>query len=1069
MSDINDTTSLTDGGNQPLDPADKQDPAIHRSDLIGRFANHKVAANLLMLIMILAGVIALGKLNTQFLPTFEPDFITVRVIWPGASAEDVAKSIVTPLEQQLRNLDYVKEMTSTSYQSSGVIVLEYDEGSDMGLALDQVKEFVSLVRNLPSEAEEPEITKIAFNEDVATLILASQGTLDELRPLAYQFERQLLDRGIAKVEFIGLPDQEIAIQVTSKQIANLQMSLPNIGDQVRNASRDIPAGTSGKDELARELRSVEQRRTEAGFNDLVILSARETGQNSNTLQLSDIANVERRSKPNQVEVFYQDQPAVLLRVLRTPSSDTLEAAATVNEWMTETRKLLPPTVQIQAYNEAYVLIEDRINLLLKNGIGGLILVIAILFIFLNGRVAFWVAVGIPICFMGTLAVLYLAGGSINMVSMFALIMALGIIVDDAIVVGEDAMTHYVSGENPLQAAEGGARRMFVPVLSSSLTTVAAFLPLMLISGIIGNILFAIPLVIVCVIIASVIECFLILPGHLNHSFKKAHRGDPPSPLRLKLDSGFVRFRDETFRPLAQKSIENRGATLAFAFAVFVISISLIIFGRIQTDFFPQPEGHILLGNAKFASGTPPEKVHEFARHLEDALWKANEDLKGRQDTDEDLIVHAVLRINQATFDGGENFSQGEQYASLHVELLTPDARDVRNPEFIEQWRSNLRIPDGMEQLSITSPRGGPPGKDIDIFLSGQSAEVLKKAGETIAAKLATYQGVNDIQDDIPYGKNQYLYSLTPLGESLGLNVAEVGSQLRAAYDGQLLQVFYDENEEIEVRIVLPDNERNMSSSLENFPIVTPNGGVTPLTNVVQLSHRKGLELVRHTDGQLGLHVTAGVNPAENNGNVILEDMQIEFLDNIASEYGVSIDLKGRAEEQKKTGQDMMLGALIGFSLIYIILAWVFGSYSWPIAVLLAIPLGISGAILGHWLLGLNLTMLSWFGFFGLSGIVINDAIILVTFYRELREKGIAIKEAIVEASCLRLRAVLLTSLTTIAGLLPLLFETSLQAQFLIPMAVSISFGLAYATVLILFVIPTLISLIEERREKWGRT
>lgn len=1044
---------------------DHQDPSAHRSDLIGRFANHKVAANLLMLIMILAGIVALGKLNTQFLPTFEPDFITVRVIWPGASAEDVAKSIITPLEQQLRNLDYVKEMTSTSYQSSGIIVLEYDEGSEMGLALDQVKEFVSLVRNLPSDAEEPEITKIAFNEDVATLILATEGTLDELRPLAYQYERQLLDRGIAKVEFVGLPEQEIAIQVPAKQIANLEMSLPEIGEQVRNASRDIPAGTSGKDELARELRSVEQRRTETGFNDLVILSARQADKGNTTLKLSDFANIERRNKPSQVEVFYQDQPAVLLRVLRTPSSDTLDAAATVNKWIDETRKTLPPSVQIQAYNEAYVLIEDRINLLLKNGVGGLILVIAILFIFLNGRVAFWVAIGIPISFMGTLAVLYLAGGSINMVSMFALIMALGIIVDDAIVVGEDAMTHYVMGENPLSAAEGGARRMFVPVLSSSLTTVAAFLPLMLISGIIGNILFAIPLVIVCVIIASVIECFLILPGHLNHSFKKSHRGDPPSGLRLKLDNAFLHFRDETFRPLAEKAINNRGATLSFALAVFALSISLIIFGRIQTDFFPQPESHILLGNAKFASGTPPEKVHEFGRQLELALWQTNDDLKD----DKDLIVHSVLRLNQATLDGGEHYTSGDQYTSLHVELLTPDARKVRNPEFIEQWRRNLVIPDGMEQLSITSPRGGPPGKDLDIFISGQSADVLKKAGESIAAKLATYQGVADIQDDIPYGKNQYIYSLSPLGESLGLNVADIGGQLRAAYDGQLLQVFYDENEEIEVRIVLPDNERNMSNSLENFPIVTPAGGVTPLTNVVELTHRKGLELVRHTDGQLGLHVTAEVNPAENNANVILEDMQLEFLGRIASEYGVTIDLKGRAEEQAQTGKDMMQGALIGFTLIYIILSWVFGSYSWPVAVLLAIPLGISGAILGHWLLGINLTMLSWFGFFGLSGIVINDAIILVTFYRELREQGAPIKKAIVDASCLRLRAVLLTSLTTIAGLLPLLFETSLQAQFLIPMAVSISFGLAYGTVLILFVIPTLISLIEERREKWGRT
>lgn len=1038
-----------------------QDPGKHRHDLIGAFANHKVAANLLMLIMLLVGVVALTKLNAQFLPSFEPDYITVRVVWPGASAEDVSKSIITPLEQELRDLDDVKEMKSTSYQSSGIIVLEYNEGTEMGLALDQVKEYVSLVRNLPSDAEEPEITKINFNEDVASVILHSDSSLEELRPLAHQYERELVNRGIAKVEVVGLPEQEIAIEVPAAQVQNLGLSLPQIGQRIVSASQDIPAGTSGKDELARELRSVEQRRSQEGFEDLTILSGRNQAQQQTTLKLADIANIELRNKPNQVEIFYQNQNAIILRILRTSQSDTLEAAAILNQWYTDTAPSLPPNVKLAIYDKRYEFVEGRLDILLKNGLGGLILVIAILFIFLNGRVAFWVAIGIPVSFMGTLAVLYVAGGSINMVSMFALIMALGIIVDDAIVVGEDAMTHFVQGENPLRAAEGGARRMFVPVLSSSLTTVSAFLPLMLISGIIGNILFAIPLVIICVIIASLVECFLILPGHLNHSFAKMHRNAKPSALRERLDNGFIHFRDQVFRPWSERAMHNRGITLALALAIFMVSISLISAGRIQTEFFPQPESSTIFGNAKFASGTPPEKVRAFGLELEQALMRANAELKG----DRDLVLHAVVRLNQATFDGGNNFNRGEQYTSIHVELLAPDDRAVRNPEIIDAWKRQLALPDGIEQLSISSPRGGPPGKDIDLFLSGQDSQTLKQAGEVIMEKLKSYQGVRDIQDDIPYGKNQYLYSLSPLGEALGMNVSEIGRQLRAGFDGQLLQVFYDSDDEIEVRIVLPDGERNLADSLENFPIITPAGGATPLSNVVELSHRKGLELVRHTDGKSGLRVTAAVNSAVNNANLITAELQESFLPEVSARFGVDIALKGRAEEQAETMGDMLLGAGIGLTMIFIILAWVFGSYSWPFGVILAIPLGLSGAILGHWLLGLNLTLLSWFGFFGLSGIVINDAIILVTFYRELRQQGMTIHEAIVEAACLRLRAVLLTSLTTIAGLLPLLFETSIQAQFLIPMAVSISFGLAYGTILILFVIPALISLIEEVRAR----
>tara|TARA_R110002072_G_scaffold163353_2_gene315832 strand:+ start:10186 stop:13371 length:3186 start_codon:yes stop_codon:yes gene_type:complete len=1038
-------------------------PGDHKSDLIGRFAQHKVAANLLMLIMLLAGFVSLLKLNTQFLPNFEPDFITVRVVWPGAPAEDVAKSIVTPLEQELRNLDHVKEMSSTSSRSSAVIVLEYDEGSNMGLALDQVKEFVDAVRNLPSDAETPVISKVSLNEEVATLILSSDGSLEELRPLAFSFERQLLDRGVAKVKFTGLPEQEIAIQVSTDQINNLKLSLPQIGQHIRNSSQDIPAGTSGKNEVAKELRSTEQRRDEEGFKELAIIN-KETGTR---LQLADIAEVERRHKDNQVEVFYKDRPAVLMSVLRTQATDTLVAAETLNNWLDEARPSLPPSVSLDTYNQRYELIEDRINLLISNGIGGLILVVGILFIFLNGRVAFWVAIGIPVSFMGTLAVMYLVGGSINMVSMFALIMALGIIVDDAIVVGEDALTHYARGDNPLRAAEGGARRMFVPVMSSSLTTVSAFLPLMMISGIIGNILFDIPLVIICVIIASLIESFLILPGHLHHSFQKKFKAVKPGSYRDKLDKGFNHFRDNIFRPMAEKSIRNRGATLMLAFGILAVSITLIISGRIQTDFFPQPESHILLGNVKFASGTPPEVVKNFGIVMEHALHAADKEFveQGKTGDYSSLVIHSVLRINQASFNGGQNFTTGEQYASVHVELLTPDERSIRNPEFIKSWTKHIKQPDGVEQFSISSPRGGPPGKDIDIFLTGQSPTVLKQAGEALAEKLKTYVGVRDIQDDLPFGKNQYLYSLTPLGESLGLTVSDIGSQLRAAFDGQLLQVFYDENEEIEVRIILPDAQRNYTRTLDNFPIITSSGEMVQLSNVVTLKDQQGLDLVRHTEGKLGLHITASVNTEENNANEVIAELNEQFLSELSSEYGINIELKGRAEEQAQTGKDMGLGAMIGFTLIYIILAWVFGSYSWPIAVLIAIPLGISGAILGHWLLGLDLTMLSWFGFFGLSGIVINDAIILVTFYRELRQQGQPAKQAIVDASCQRLRAVLLTSLTTIAGLLPLLFETSLQAQFLIPMAVSISFGLAYATVLILFVIPAILSIIEEHADK----
>jgi multidrug efflux pump subunit AcrB len=429
--------------------------------------------------------------------------------------------------------------------------------------------------------------------------------------------------------------------------------------------------------------------------------------------------------------------------------------------------------------------------------------------------------------------------------------------------------------------------------------------------------------------------------------------------------------------------------------------------------------------------------------------------------DRSLIKAAVLRLNTASFDGGRVYQNGNQYAMLQVELLQPDERDVRNNTIIEEWESRLDVPVGVEQLTVSSPRGGPPGLDIDVFLTGKDAMILKRAAEELAVAMHNYDGLSNIRDDLPYGRQQFIFELTPLAQSAGLSITEVGRQLRAALDGQLLQVFYDNNEEIEVRIMLPANERKFQSILETLPIITTTGQRFLLSNAVSLTSHQGLEVLRHTDAKMGVHVTAEVNAKVTNANEVLGKLQKSAIPDIVNKYGLQVSYKGRAEEERETTSDMKQGGLLALVLIYIILAWVFASYSWPLAVMMVIPFGISGAIFGHWFLNIDLTILSQFGIFGLSGIVINDSIILVTFYKQLRVKGLDVRDALIESACLRLRAVLLTSLTTIAGLTPLLFETSLQAQFLIPMAVSISFGLAFSTLLVLFVVPVFLSYIEQ--------
>ena len=1030
----------------------------HKADLLGIFAHHKVAANLLMVIMLLAGALALNRMNVQFFPSFELDFITVTVIWTGSSAEDVEEAITTPLEQRLRSTDNLHKMTSTSTQGTSAITLEFKEGTDPLLALDQTRRLVDEFRNLPGDAEEPVVMNVSRYEPVARLLVSGPENLDELRHLVRRFETELLDAGIDKVDIKGLPEEEIAIEVDPVALEQLGISLDQISERVAAFSRDQPAGLLGRGEGSKEVRTLEQRRDVLSFASLPLVS-----EGAARIDLGSIARIERRPRDGGVLLRVNGKPAADITVNRSTGGDSLAAAERLDEWLEKTRPTLPPAVSITVYDETWQLIRERIMLLLKNGGGGLLLVILILYLFLTGRVAFWVAVGIPVSFMATLFVLWMAGGSINMISLFALIMALGIIVDDAIVVGEDALAHYQQGEEPLLAAEGGARRMLAPVIASSLTTIAAFLPLMLIGGIIGNILFAIPLVIVSVIIASLVESFLVLPGHLRHSFSHSHKVAPDS-LRAKLDRVFIRFREERFRPLVRVALRFKWVTICTAAGFLIVMTGLLAGGRLTFNFFPTPEAQMIHANATFVAGTPRHTVNRFLDHLEQTLFQTEKELgQGR------LINIAV--VHQGTKAGdqggaGAGFARADQFGALKVELVPPDQRLMRNEAIINAWRERIRLPAGMENFTITSRRAGPPGRDVTVRLTGRDAEVLKNAALELSDVLNSISGVSEVEDDLAFGREQLIFSLTPEGEIEGLTVESLGRQLRTAFDGHLVQIFQDGSEEVEVRVRLPESVRDSAVVLYRLNVRLPSGEQVPLASVARWESKRGFEVLRHAEGKLAVQVTADVDENVANANRIIASLEQTTLPELAVRLGIDFSLEGRSADQRETLADMKTGMLLGLVLIYLVLAWVFASYGWPLVVMTAIPFGLGGALFGHWVMGLELTILSLFGFFALSGIVVNDSIILVTFYKRLRKEGMALQESVEEAACQRLRAVLLTSLTTIAGLTPLLFETSLQAQFLIPMATSIAFGLAFATLLILLFVPSLLLFYEGLRERW---
>ncbi len=1022
------------------------------SDLIGLFAKHRVAANLLMVMMILAGVVGLNKLNTQFFPNFDLDTISVTTIWSGASAEDIESGITIPLEQRLRSVDQLKQMASSSAPGVSGMTLEFNKGTNMILALDSVKKQVEGFTNLPDQAEDPRVSQVISYEPIARLLISGPGNLEELRKLVRQFERELLARGIDKIDLSGLPEESIHIEVEAEQLHRLGFGFDELARRIDNASQDLPVGLIGENDGTREIRSKNQRRTTMQFENLNIVADPVT-----RLDLHDIARIERDIKSGSPFITIDGRATVVMVLQRNATGDSLESADILHKWLSETRPSLPPGIQVQPFNENWELIKGRILLLVKNGAGGLALVLIILYLFLSARVAFWVAVGIPVSFMATLAVLYLLGGSINMVSLFALIMALGIIVDDAIVVGEDAQAHYEMGEDPLMASQGGAQRMLAPVMASSLTTIAAFSPLMLIGGHLGKIMSAIPLVIICVIIASLIESFLILPGHLRHAFSHGHN-KPVSSFKRRLNHGFDYFREQLFRPLVRLAIEFRWTTIASAISFLIFALGLFLGGRTGWHFFPSPESTTIYANVRFVAGTSQQTVDEFLLELEDALIDTTESY------DETLL--STYYTMHSSSSGRGRAIEGERNGSIYVELLSSEYRKTTNRDFIQNWRKRINPPTGIESFKISSRRVGPPERDLNIRLTGSTPHNLKRAALDLAEALSNISGVSAIDDDLPYGREQLIYSLTPAGEALGLSINDLGRQLRAAYDGIVIQRFQQGADEVEVRLQLPRQEQRQLSSLFQLPVKLPGGEFVPLESVANWRSSQGFEALRHFNGWLSVDVTADVDAEANSTVEIVRSLQQSSLPALASQYGIQYSVEGSSASSRETFSDLKTGALIALMLMYLVLSWVFSSYGWPLLVMLSIPFGLTGAVLGHWIMDMNMTLLSLFGFFGLSGIVVNDSIILVIFYRQVRAKGVSIYQALEEAACQRLRAVLLTSLTTIAGLTPLLFETSRQAQFLIPMAVSIAFGLAFATLLILLVIPAMLSIYEDVANWW---
>ena len=1022
------------------------------------FVEHRTSANIIMILMIVVGLLSIGRLNKQFFPNFEVEVVAVSVNWAGATAEEIDKNIVQLLEPELRPISGVKKVSSKSVEGVGITQVEFNYGYDMQKGRTDIETAVSRI-NFPQKADKPKIVVGEFFDTVTRIVLSANIPLSELRLISKKLKEVLLNSGVDKVDIQGLPKEEILIEIPQIETARLKLSFNQIANLIKSETQDVSGGSYADGSL--RVRTAGEKRLVETFKKLELKNTISGGR----IILQDIARISSTFEQGSILKSVDNNPAVELWVRRSKTSDALEVSENVNKVISESKNIIGNRVNVETYNTAANLIQERITLLVKNGLSGLCIVLAVLFLFLSRNTAIWVALGIPIAFLATFGVMLVSGQSINMISLFGLIMALGIVVDDAIVVGEHSS--YLKTKRRLNSSQApvvAATRMSMPVISAMLTTVAAFIPLFMVKGVIGEIIAAIPWVVCAVLVASLIECFLVLPAHLAHFDKKAVE---EGKFRIWFDNKFMAFQEGTFKRFILLTFNYRYVTFMVAIGMFIVSVGMMSGGRVMFSFFPTPEADIIIANFKMHSGTTRSKTEEMVKKIEGGLIKTSKKFS----TSPDLV-----KFSMSTIGGRTSFSSGagpsskgsDLLGSMVVELKTADKRKIRTNQFIKEWKNNIEYVEGLDKLTIRSPSGGPPGRDLDVRFQGEKLETLKIASNELIQIARTIPGVTSLNDNLEFGVQERILSLNNKGQSLGLSISDIGEQVRSAINGIIISEFPKADEEVVVRLKLSETEK-LTDMINDLRIITPLGTSFKLQEVIKINEKIPFASINRKNGFREVTISGDLFPALMNTSQARKFLLNNGLPEIAKKYNLNYRFDGRDLEQKETFADMKIGSIIGLLLIYFILAWVFKSWTRPFSIMIMIPFAFIGAVLGHYLLGLTMSILSMFALLALAGIVVNNSIILVSTierrFDDLRDQNDkdyqnnkVIDEAIIAGVVDRFRPVLLTSLTTIGGLSALLFEKSLQAQFLIPMAATIVFGLGITAFLVLVIVPSMMGI-----------
>ncbi|MAU72017.1 MAG: multidrug transporter [Pseudozobellia sp.] len=1012
---------------------------------IAYMARNSIATNLLMIVLLGGGLFTMYHIQKEVFPEFQLDFVEVSVVYPGASPAEVEQGVLQPVEEAVRAVQGIKEIVSEAREGSAEISIELVAGTERMKAFQDIDQAINRIRTFPDDIERPEVRLQSRQRDVLQIGLYGQTDIWTLRQLAERLRTILLNNPkITQVELGNVPDYETHIEIPRSNLQKYNLTLGQVADIIRQSSNDVPAGavqTRGGEIL---LRMQERKQWAKEYGNITVVSS-DAGAK---VALKDIATITDGFEEIGFHGQFNQENYVELRIFRIGDQSPLEIADAVENLLKDYQ--LPPGVKYRTDSNRAADYRERLSLLTENGVLAIIIVLVILTLFLEYRLAFWVMMGMTVSFIGGMILLPLIGISVNMISMFGFLVVLGIVVDDAIVVGENVYEYRQKGLSPMKAAIAGTKDVASPVLFSIVTTIIAFVPLLFMPGETGKFWQPLPAVVIVILAVSLLEALFILPSHLAHLKKEENKNKYVKKLegwQRSFANRFDNFVENRYRPFLDLCLKYRYITLCAALALLLVVGGFGYSGHMGLIMMPEVAADEIEAGVRLPVGTTPDQAAKVAHDISQATQRMFEE-------------HNLYEVAE----GIKTNVRGQNFIDVEIVMLPPDQRDITAREVIALWRDNIGDIEGVDQITFEAERGpGGARQAISVDLSHSNIEVLEKASAAFVERMKSFSNTRDVTDNYNKGKLQYDFKLLPQGRNLGLTSDEVGRQVRDAFFGALAMRQLRGMNEIEVRVKLPLEERKDIKNLENFLIRTPSGIEVPLMDVVEVEQREAFTSINRRDGRRVVNVGMDVEPANTVGRVI-ESVQNETLPQLRADFpGLTWSFEGSQADMRESTNTLKAGFAIAMLLIYALLAIAFSSYIQPLIVMTAIPFGIVGAVIGHILLGYDLSLVSLMGVIALSGVVVNDSLIMIDYANKRRKEGDAIYKSIHEAGLRRFRPIMLTTMTTFGGLAPIILETSSQAFHLIPMAISLGFGIVFATAIILVIVPCLYLTLEDAR------